>query len=113
MRLLHWRVPFDTNCGDAGVPPGQAVVYGMATVDGHPGHVFTVSVEDHGEPGNGVDRFEIALDAGYHAGGYLTAGNIQVIHDPEQVEEQPSLDIQTLWELRFGADGLGFRLGLL
>jgi hypothetical protein len=64
----------------------HAVITGTATVNGVAGYVFTITVEDNGEPGTGVDRFRIQFtgptrydsNAVAASGGLLTAGNIQV-----------------------------------
>jgi hypothetical protein len=64
----------------------HALFTGTATVNGVSGYTFTVTVEDHGEPGIGHDRFRIqfsgptSYDSNTLAanGGLLTAGNIQV-----------------------------------
>jgi nitrous oxidase accessory protein NosD len=56
---------------------------GMATQSGTPGSVmFTVDVDDCGEPGSstagGMDMFSINTTAGYSASGPLIGGNIQI-----------------------------------
>jgi hypothetical protein len=93
--------------------PGHATIEGTATVNGSPGHAFTIEIADNGEPGKNVDTFEISLDTGYSAGGYLSGGNIQVFYEQDEVEQEPELLIVTLWQLLFGLTGLNFLLGLL
>jgi hypothetical protein len=39
---------------------------------------FSVTVQDNGEPGNGVDKFTITVDGGPPEGGTITKGNIQI-----------------------------------
>ena len=56
---------------------------GMATQSGTSGSVmFTVDVDDCGEPGSstagGMDMFSISTTAGYSASGPLIGGNIQI-----------------------------------
>ena len=51
-------------------------ITGDCTINGEFGG-FTVFAADNGEPGKG-DTFHIFLSTGYHAGGYLKGGNIQL-----------------------------------
>jgi len=51
---------------------------GPAIVNGVSGYTVTVTVSDLGEPGRGVDTFDITLSTGYTAGGKLAGGNIQL-----------------------------------
>jgi hypothetical protein len=39
---------------------------------------FTVTVQDNGEPGKGVDKFTISVDSGPTEGGTITKGNVQI-----------------------------------
>ena len=50
---------------------------GPATVNGA-SDTATITVTDGGEPGRGVDTFQISLDSGYEADGTLAGGNIQL-----------------------------------
>ncbi len=65
-------------------PTGKHAQFkGMATQSGTPGSVmFTVDVDDCGEPGSstagGMDMFSISTTAGYSASGPLIGGNIQI-----------------------------------
>ena len=61
----------------------NATFTGTAKVNGASGYTFTVSVEDNGEPGKGVDKFAISIrdsDEGitYSADATLKGGNIQI-----------------------------------
>jgi hypothetical protein len=57
----------------------HARMFGKATVNGAGSFDFVVDVDDFGEPGAGVDKFQIQLSNGYAAGvGLLSGGNIQV-----------------------------------
>lgn len=54
------------------------VITGIAQI-GNAKYPFVVRVEDNGEPGKGVDKFEISLPSyPYSKGGVLTKGNIQI-----------------------------------
>src|SRR5206468_12318076 len=90
---------------------GQAVIKGTAAVNDEPGHAFTVTVVDSGEPGTEADRIEVILDTGYTAAGTLTSGNVQV-HDHEgscwQAGSEPSAEILSQWSLLFGPEGILF-----
>ncbi len=64
------------------------VIAGSARVNGQGGYSFTAILEDHGEPGAGVDKFHIIISGpgGFQydsidfasAAGLLTSGNIQI-----------------------------------
>lgn len=55
------------------------VITGLAEVNGNGSYPFVVRVEDNGEPGKGVDKFEISLPSyAYLNGGVLSGGNIQI-----------------------------------
>lgn len=95
------------------VPPGVAIIEGTATVNGRPNRAFTLEVADYGEPGVGVDTFDITIDTGYRAGGTLSGGNIQIRYEAPQVEQEPDPLIVTLWQLLFGLTSLQFLLGLV
>ena len=56
----------------------HARMFGKATVNGAGSFDFVVDVDDLGEPGAGVDKFQIQLSNGYSAGASLSGGNIQV-----------------------------------
>lgn len=57
----------------------HARMFGKATVNGSGSFDFIVDVDDLGEPGAGVDKFQIQLSNGYTAGAaLLSGGNIQV-----------------------------------
>lgn len=60
-----------------GVRGNKASFHGTCTIEGEYGHWFRVDVTDNGEPGRN-DTFDIYLDTGYHAGGTLGGGNVQV-----------------------------------
>ncbi len=51
----------------------------VETTSGSAAHAFTVTVHDGGEPGVGVDSFDIVIpDLAYEGSGLLGGGNIQV-----------------------------------
>ena len=52
-------------------------IEGTAEIDGAPG-TYSADVTDGGEPGRGVDSFQLALSNRYTAGGALEGGNIQL-----------------------------------
>jgi len=58
----------------------QATIYGTATINGRGSFDFVVVVYDNGEPGAGVDSFELRLGNGYTAGGTIMAGGNIRIH---------------------------------
>src|SRR3989304_1713433 len=54
-------------------------IIGSATVNGDGTYPFILYVEDNGEPGKGVDKFEISLPTYPHLNGaILSGGNIQI-----------------------------------
>jgi hypothetical protein len=55
----------------------HATFFGSAMQDGV-GTDYRIDVDDLGTPGNGKDTFKIQTGVGYVAGGFLTAGNIQI-----------------------------------
>ena len=57
-------------------PSGAVVVRGHGTIGGELTG-YRIVVQDAGEPGRGVDRFEITTDAGFSAAGVIGGGNIQ------------------------------------
>jgi hypothetical protein len=57
--------------------PTHASVFGSGTLDGA-AMTYRIDVDDLGEPGAGVDTFQIQTDGGYLAGGVLSAGNVQI-----------------------------------
>jgi hypothetical protein len=67
-------------CADATgyvrAPSGAVVVRGRGTLDGETTG-YRIVAEDAGEPGRGVDHFEITTDAGFSAAGVIGGGNIQ------------------------------------
>jgi hypothetical protein len=60
-----------TQTGTHAVFRGNALVNGVATT-------YRVSVDDNGEPGEGLDTFTLSTDLGYGASGVLSEGNIQI-----------------------------------
>jgi hypothetical protein len=57
----------------------QASISGTATIDGAGMHMFTIDVQDLGEPGKGSDTYRIRLDTGYDSGEQvLRGGNVQI-----------------------------------
>jgi hypothetical protein len=56
----------------------HARIFGKATIDGGGSFDFVADLDDLGEPGTDVDKFQIQLSSGYTAGGTLDGGNIQV-----------------------------------
>lgn len=54
-------------------------IQGACQVNGTGGFTFTLVVADNGEPG-GNDTFDLTVSNGYHAGGTLASGNIQLHH---------------------------------
>jgi hypothetical protein len=57
----------------------HATFFGQAHQDGVTTN-YRIDVDDLANPGAGVDTFKIQTDQGYVAGGFLTAGNIQIHH---------------------------------
>jgi hypothetical protein len=57
----------------------HATFFGQAHQDGVTTN-YRIDVDDLANPGAGVDTFKIQTDQGYVAGGFLTAGNIQIRH---------------------------------
>jgi Bacterial Ig-like domain (group 1) len=55
----------------------HATFFGTADQDGTSTD-FRIDVDDLATPGSGMDTFKIQTGAGYVAGGFLTAGNIQI-----------------------------------
>ena len=59
--------------------PTEASIFGDATIDGAGSFSYRIDVEDHGEPGKGVDKYQIRLSNGYDSGDQLLeGGNIQI-----------------------------------
>jgi hypothetical protein len=58
-----------------------ATIYGQATVDGSGSYFYRIKVEDNGEGGAGVDRYEILVANGYYSGDHLLEGGNVQIHD--------------------------------
>jgi hypothetical protein len=57
----------------------EASIYGDATINGAGTYAYRIDVMDNGEPGVGVDRYEIRLSNGYDSGlQILQGGNIQI-----------------------------------
>lgn len=58
----------------------KGVITGLAQVNGAGSYPFVVYVEDNGEPGKGVDMFNIsvALPIPYKNGAVLSSGNVQI-----------------------------------
>jgi len=62
-----------------GNPPMEASIFGEATIDGAGSFLYRIDVEDHGEGGKGVDKYQIRLSNGYDSGDQvLEGGNIQI-----------------------------------
>ncbi len=62
-----------------GNPPTAASIFGEATIDGAGSFNYRIDVEDHGEPGKGVDKYQIRLSNGYDSGDQLLeGGNVQI-----------------------------------
>lgn len=57
-------------------PTGAVVIRGRGSIGGAPTD-YRIVVADHGEPGRGVDSFEITTDSGFAASGVIGGGNIQ------------------------------------
>jgi len=55
----------------------HATFFGQADQDGVTTN-YRIDVDDLASPGAGMDTFKIQTDQGYIAGGFLTAGNIQI-----------------------------------
>ncbi len=55
----------------------HATFFGQADQDGVTTN-YRIDVDDLADPGAGMDMFKIQTDHGYFAGGFLTAGNIQI-----------------------------------
>lgn len=63
------------------VSGNTAQIFGTATVNGQGSFSFVATVEDNGEPGGGVDRFQIDVSDGYSSGAPVLlddGGNIQI-----------------------------------
>jgi hypothetical protein len=57
----------------------EASIYGDAIINGAGTYAYRIDVMDNGEPGVGVDRYEIRLSNGYDSGlQILQGGNIQI-----------------------------------
>jgi len=56
----------------------SATFTGTCTQNGAGSFNFTVTVQDNGEPGAGVDKFTISTTGGQSGGGTITKGNIQI-----------------------------------
>jgi hypothetical protein len=56
---------------------GAVVVRGRGSIGGTPTD-YRIVVQDEGEPGRGVDRFEVTTDSGFAAAGVIGGGNVQV-----------------------------------
>jgi len=62
-----------------GDPPTEASIFGEATIDGAGSFIYRIDVEDHGESGRGLDKYQIRLSNGYDSGDQLLeGGNIQI-----------------------------------
>jgi hypothetical protein len=61
----------------------QADIFGEATVDGSGSFDYRIHVRDNGQPGKGVDQYEIEVSNGYGSGlQTLKAGNIKItVHE--------------------------------
>jgi len=59
------------------VGPTTRQITGTCDIDGAGGFTYTCTVSDNGEPGRN-DTFDLTLSNGYHAGGTLIGGNIQL-----------------------------------
>jgi hypothetical protein len=57
--------------------PTSRRIAGTARVNGVDGFGYVADVSDNGEPGR-ADTFDLTLSNGYHAGGALAGGNIQL-----------------------------------
>jgi hypothetical protein len=55
----------------------HATFFGKADQDGVTTN-YRIDVDDLADPGAGMDTFKIQTDQGYVAGGFLTAGNIEI-----------------------------------
>jgi hypothetical protein len=56
----------------------QATIFGEATIDGMGSHTFRIDVRDIAEPGKGIDRYRIQVEA-YDSGDQtLQGGNVQI-----------------------------------
>jgi len=56
----------------------SATIFGDATIDGSGSHTYRIDVQDLGEPGQGVDTYQMRVDA-YDSGQQtLSGGNIQI-----------------------------------
>jgi hypothetical protein len=76
----------------------HATFSGTCTKNGAPcTSGFTVTVEDNGEPGSGVDKFTITIDGGPPEGGSgpITKGNIQIHQTTAQNLGDRSTDCDT------------------
>jgi hypothetical protein len=61
--------------------PTSATIFGEATIDGSGSHIYRIDVEDNGEPGRGVDRYRMRVNA-YDSGSQLLwGGNVQIHQD--------------------------------
>lgn len=78
---MHLKATSVTSYSSTG--PTSRHADGTCEVDGMGGFYFAIDVADNGEPGTGVDYFQITVSNGYFAEGTLRGGNIQ-LHCPCQ-----------------------------
>ena len=72
MHVKHETITGYDNAGG-----NERRITGTCRINGTSGYTFSVFAADNGEPGRD-DTFHIYLSTGYHAGGYLIGGNIQL-----------------------------------
>jgi hypothetical protein len=73
---MHVKASHDQIFQYSAISENERRITGDCTIDGEPGG-FTVFAADNGEPGD-TDTFHIFLSNGYHAGGTIDGGNIQL-----------------------------------
>ena len=58
--------------------PTSATIFGEATIDGSGSHTYRIDVQDNGEPGKGVDRYRMRVNAYDSGDQVLQGGNVQI-----------------------------------
>ena len=56
---------------------GNSATFSGTCTQNNTSCTFTVTIQDNGEPGDGVDVFRISVNGGPSEGGVITKGNIQ------------------------------------
>ena len=57
---------------------GSATIFGEATIDGSGSHTDRIDVQDNAEPGKGMDRYRMRVNAYDSGDQLLRGGNVQI-----------------------------------